>query len=244
MMELIQQGKIAELIITFLLDLFIAIIAYLLVPTIFCIAGYNANRSYSLKTIKKIVFINGACVWFIIQIIRFYIGETKLSISGVLLWSWVAYWMMKKFLLEKNAESENGNEIEFEIVNKNEKKRNFKILFIVAIISLALSLALNLYQFGINNQNNQKLKQALAQELEEKYKLEQELQQNRELEQELQQNRDKLEFFDEYVVFVEDDNTNLYHKYECHRFKAEEFWAYNIDKADNLGYEPCPYCCG
>ena len=113
---------------------------------------------------------------------------------------------MKKFLLEKDIElksdeSENDEKIEFEIVNTNEKKRSFKIPLIVVSILLVLSFTLNLYQLGINNQNDQKLEKTS----EEK----------RKLEQEVKQDREKLDFLDEYIVMVEDDNTDLYHKYEC-----------------------------
>ena len=225
MLELIQQGKIAELIISLIFDFILTVIAYLLVPAIFCIAGYNANRSYSLKTIKKIVFINGGCVWVILQIARFYLGETRASMSGVLLWSFVAYWMMKKILFKKDItpenndeaeddEAENDRKIEIEIVDKNKKKRSFKIPLIIVTILLVLSIAFNLYQLGLNNQSNK----------------------------ELEQNRNKLGFFDD-LVFVENDNTDWYHKYDCYRFKQRDFWAFNIDQSDDLGYEPCPNCC-
>lgn len=209
-----------DTIISLMLDLFITVIAYLFIPTIFCIVEHNKRHSYNLKTIKKITIINGACIWFVLQIIRFYSGETEVSISGVLLWSFVAYWMMKKILLEKDIElksdeTENDEKIEFEIVNKKEKNRSFKIPLIVVSILLVLSVALNLYQLGLNNQRDE----------------------------ERIENRDKLNFLDEYVVFIEDDSTNWYHKYECYRFKGRDFWAYNIDQAENLGYEPCPNCC-
>lgn len=54
--------------------------------------------------------------------------------------------------------------------------------------------------------------------------------------------REQIEFFDEFVVFVEDDGTDLYHKYECNRFIGNHFWAYNIDAAEDEGYHPCPLC--
>ena len=54
---------------------------------------------------------------------------------------------------------------------------------------------------------------------------------------------EEIAFYDEYVVFVEDNNTNLYHKYNCSRFGDEVFWAYNIDAAIDKGYDPCPICC-
>lgn len=215
-----------DTIISLILDLFITVIAYLFIPTIFCIVEHNKRHSYNLKTIKKITIINGACIWFVLQIIRFYSGETEVSISGVLLWSFVAYWMMKKILLEKDIElksdeAEKDEKIEFEIVDKNEKKRSFKIPLIIVSILLILSFALNLYQLGI--QSN--MEDSLTQSNNERIK-----------------NSEKLDFFDNYVALVVDDGTGWYHKYECRRFKGKDFWAYNIDQAENLGYEPCPYC--
>lgn len=215
-----------DTLISLMLELFITVIAYLFIPTIFCIVEHNKRHSYNLKTIKKITIINGACIWFVLQIIRFYSGETEVSISGVLLWSFVAYWMMKKFLLEKDIElksdeAENNEKIEFEIVDKNEKKRSFKTPLIVVSILLVLSFALNLYQLGI--QSN--MEDSITQSNNERIK-----------------NSEKLDFFDNYVALVVDDGTGWYHKYECRRFKGKDFWAYNIDQAENLGYEPCPYC--
>lgn len=53
----------------------------------------------------------------------------------------------------------------------------------------------------------------------------------------------EIDFYDEFVVFVEDDGTNLYHNYDCYKFKAESFWAFNIDAAKDEGYDPCSLCC-
>ena len=232
-----------DTIISLIPGLIMTAVVYLLVPAIFCIIGYNTHRSYSLKTIRKIVFINGGILWVIFYAMQYIIiGEAKPSVSAAVIWSFVAYWMMKKILLEKditpenNDKAENDQKIELEIVDKNEKTRSFKAPLIVVSILLVLSFALNLYQIGINNQskqNNQKLQQTLAQKSEE----------NLELQQELRQDSEKIDFLDEYIVMIEDDNTDLYHKYECYRFKGIDFWAYNIDQAENLGYEPCPNCC-
>ena len=53
---------------------------------------------------------------------------------------------------------------------------------------------------------------------------------------------EQIDFFDRFVVFVEDDGTNKYHKYECSKFKGDSFWAFNIDAAKDEGYTACPYC--
>ena len=225
MLELIQQGKIAELITIIALSTIITAIAYLFIPTIFCIVEHNKRHSYNLKTIKKITIINGACIWFIFQIIRYNAGETGTS-AAVVLWSGIAYWMMKKILLEKDIElksdeAENDEKAELEIVNKNEKKRSFKIPLIIVSILLCVSLLLNLYQLGMQLNMVDELTQS---------------------DKEIKENREKLDFFDNYVALVVDDGTGWYHKYECRRFKGQDFWAYDIDRAENLGYEPCPYC--
>ena len=59
---------------------------------------------------------------------------------------------------------------------------------------------------------------------------------------EKQELQEKADFMDTYIVFVEDDNTNLYHKYDCSRFKQEYFLAFNIDAAKDQGYSPCSLC--
>lgn len=54
--------------------------------------------------------------------------------------------------------------------------------------------------------------------------------------------KQKSDFVDKFVVFVEDDTSNLYHKYECDQFVGDYFWCYNIDAAKEQGYYPCPKC--
>ena len=67
---------------------------------------------------------------------------------------------------------------------------------------------------------------------------------------EIESKNEKIEFFDEYVVFVK-NNTNIYHRYDCDKFKNDyvfwlddgEFWAYNVDYAIYIGKKPCSSCC-
>lgn len=54
--------------------------------------------------------------------------------------------------------------------------------------------------------------------------------------------REMGNFFDEHVVFVEDDGTDLYHKYGCDRFAGDSFWAFNSEAAIDQGYQPCEVC--
>ena len=199
-----------ELIISLAISTFITAIAYLFVPVIFCVIGYKTNRSYSLSTIRKIVIINGACVWLIFQVIRINAGETGIS-GAIFLWSVVAYWLMKKFLLQERANKPHEENYYKDPINPfqhiDRKDKRYKATIVVISLLLALSCCLNIYQFGRNENSNE-----------------------------------KLEFYDECIVFVEDDGTDLYHIYECDRFKGDYFWAYNIEQAEYRGYKPCPIC--
>ena len=55
---------------------------------------------------------------------------------------------------------------------------------------------------------------------------------------------EKLRFVDSYVVFVEDDGTGHYHRYDCSRFLKKNFWAYSRKLAERQGYTPCAQCFG
>ena len=63
-----------------------------------------------------------------------------------------------------------------------------------------------------------------------------------ELEEEMLSYEELSDFIDRHVVFIEDDNSNLYHKFNCSNFKRKSFWAYNIDNAISRDYTPCPQC--
>ena len=54
----------------------------------------------------------------------------------------------------------------------------------------------------------------------------------------------KLRFMDSYVVFVEDDGTGNYHRYDCGKFSKKNFWAYSRKLAERQGYTPCAQCFG
>ncbi len=55
---------------------------------------------------------------------------------------------------------------------------------------------------------------------------------------------EKAKFLDEYVVFVEDNDTGYYHTYDCTAFSRTNFWAYSRKLAESQGYTPCPVCGG
>lgn len=55
---------------------------------------------------------------------------------------------------------------------------------------------------------------------------------------------EKAEFLDKYVVFVVNDDSRVYHTYDCDRFTKKDFWAYSRKLAESNGFGPCPACGG
>lgn len=87
------------------LNLFITVFAYLFVPTILCLL----RKELTLSQIKRIAIVNGICVWLIFMIVRVNIGVDGTSYA-VLLWGYVAYYLMKKFCLKKSDDIRPTNE--------------------------------------------------------------------------------------------------------------------------------------
>lgn len=98
-----------------------------------------------------------------------------------------------------------------------------KIINIITVVFLIISIGFNIVLFSkVNNQYT-----GLDKDDDFSY---------------WSQNHDKVEFIDEHIVFVEDDGTDFYHKYECYKFVGNYFWAYNIELAEYNGYRLCPLC--
>lgn len=120
---------------------------------------------------------------------------------------------------------------------------------VVLAILLTISIVGNTLLVSINY----RLKNELS-DLEQKYKaLQQEnISLNSEI-SEVQRKKDfyyefyvdnsaKLKFFDTSIVFIENDGTKYYHKYECSKFVGSDYWAHNSEYARYIGYYPCPDC--
>lgn len=82
-------------------SIFITAFAYLLVPIIFCIR----KKKRTDKQIKKIIVLNGICVWIIFAIININADVNRTS-GAIFLWSAVAYFLMKKYCLRTPIEEE------------------------------------------------------------------------------------------------------------------------------------------
>lgn len=54
--------------------------------------------------------------------------------------------------------------------------------------------------------------------------------------------REKLDFFDTHIVFLQDDDPNVFHSYDCEKFTRNGYRAYNKQQAIALEYTPCLHC--
>ena len=89
----------------------------------------------------------------------------------------------------------------------------------------------------------------LEEELEENIKtltedLENSEKELEELKTDAKEYKTKAEFMDKYVVFVENNNSRVYHTYSCEDFSRSNFWAYSRKLAENNGFSPCETCGG
>ena len=68
---------------------------------------------------------------------------------------------------------------------------------------------------------------------------------NESLTAQVEEMEDKVDFYDSYVVFVNQGvSDRYYHKYACSEFNKNSFVAYSPKLAESNGYSPCPICCG
>lgn len=190
-----------------LIDLILTAVGYLLVPFIFWMKANATNQKYTMDTIKKIVIINGICVWVLFRIITLEMNGEATSGVAAIVWSGIAYVLLKKYTLIEETVKVGGEEMNgAEPINlfsdADRKEKQLKTVVVVLAILLAVSFLLNISLY------------------------------------------EKVEFFDEYVVFVDDDGSTQYHKYDCTRFDGDYFFAFNEATARVRGYDPCPRCCG
>lgn len=126
------------------------------------------------------------------------------------------------------------------------KTTNSIFWFNILLVVLCVLIIVSLFIFISSNRNQTNAQSSMDVLKIENAELKKEIaslqQANNALNENLQYYEGIIAFFDEFVVFVEDDGTNWYHKYECNRFVASSFWAYNVDAAEDEGFSACPYC--
>lgn len=63
----------------------------------------------------------------------------------------------------------------------------------------------------------------------------------RDISKELNDMSRELSFWRRYAVIVKRTGEK-YHTYGCQYVEGREFWIYNIEAAEGMGYEPCSVC--
>lgn len=210
-------------------NLFVTVIAYLFIPTIFCML----RKELTLSRIKLIVGVNGFCVWLIFMIIRINAGIDGTSYA-VVLWSSVAYFLMKKFCLkseeeveapfsdaispmtEEDLENEQDDNMNQED-EENERKSGVKwIPLLCTVLLLVLSIICNIKQFV-------KIEELEKESKFVSYKI-----------------YTKAEFLDENIVFVIEGYGDYFYTYDemisVVGDRQFSYWAYNKELAIALGY--------
>lgn len=109
-----------EIFISILKGVIITAIAYLVVPVLFC----TSEKKRTEKQIKKIVTINGICVWLIFMIINISL-DIKGASGALFLWSGVAYCLMKKFCLDVPNTEEHSFDDEQKIYTSSQDAQSY-----------------------------------------------------------------------------------------------------------------------
>lgn len=221
----------------FLADLLATAIAYLLVPIIFCIR----EKPLTLPQIKKIVIINGICVWLICMIIRIEQGIDGTS-AVVFLWSYIAYLLMKKKCLKKEDDTEHikidietileeSDDKHPEVKQTPREKMKPKTVITVLTILLVLSILLNIIQYIDNNKPGYYMDidgnvTRLDYDLNDYY----------------WELSEKADFLDSHIVFVIDGYGKYYFTYDemMERTGGDIYYgiqAYNEEAAIAKGYK-------
>lgn len=191
------------------------------------------TENYTNEQIKKRCIINSIVVFTIIYIyglIRF--NNNKINPSPAILWFFINYFIFtrkkkpKKIKkVKKVDEYIDMDNLSTDFIDKKKpkikksKEKKYKKLFIVFIILFSISIIINLFQYLNYTFIN------------EEYEYEQ---RNNNILQE------KVDFFNDNIAFVIDENSNYYYNYDCLKSvmngKKYSFLAYNKKQAIYKGY--------
>lgn len=205
-----------ESLLTFGVNLIITAFAYLLVPTILCIC----RKELTLSRIRLIVIVNGICVWLIFMVIRINAGLDGTS-AAVVLWSGIAYFLMKKCCLEIRHNNEPVEETvteqdDWENTQEQQPRKKKTLVFVTIALSILLvvSAICNIVQYNYDETT---------------------------FNSNLGNYTEKAEFLDDHIVFVIEGYGNYYYTYDEMMRVTEgkgrfTFWAYNKELAIYEGY--------
>ena len=214
-----------------LLDLIITVFFYLLVPIIFCLH----RKPLTAAQIKKIVIINGVVVWLLCSII----SEEFDKWAPAVLWSGFAHWLLKRNCLidgeteEPSGADENNSPQEEQTIRSEtppKKAERFcsKCGGLIDANTKQCTKCGKQYFNGFDYKSIALIVLSVLLVISLIFNV--------------IQAKETKSFYEENAVCVSDINDD-YHKYGCWAFDDSEYWIFNTEYAEYLGYEPCPYCC-
>lgn len=245
-------------VFTLLLNIFITAIGYLSVPVLLCISG----KKYPLSKLKKIVIINGIVFWLIFSIISINAGNEGFGAS-VVLWSGVAYFILKKwclFIPEEDMEetTPDANEtpsatretaqpiqtyipIETQQQQQQKKSKTMYGTLVLSILLLGLFIC-TIAQCVINADLNKQIEE-LEKRPERIVSYPDDYYKTLEKAEFYDEVSEKVEFYDEAIVFVIEGYGDYYFTYDEMIEATEDedeysYWAYNKEQAISRGYTP------
>lgn len=115
-----METLLTDSLISLLVGIPITAIAYLVVPVLFC----TSKKKRTEKQIKRIVALNGICVWMIFAIINITSDVNRTS-GAIFLWSAVAYFLMKKYCLDVPNTEKHSFEDEQKIYKSSQDAQSY-----------------------------------------------------------------------------------------------------------------------
>jgi amino acid transporter len=218
-----------------IIDLFITIFVYLLVPMILVVF----EKRFKLSTLKKIIIINAITSFVFFLIVKSLLGYDEIpNMKATLLWSLVGYFILKKKCLYNDEDIINSNQSQ-EFTKQIRRNKNF-VPIILLSLTLICSIFLNIYQHiqidSIKDECNLLRKEV---DKEPDYLFPEDYEQ---LQNFKAKNFEKLNFYDANIVFVIDGYGDYYYTYDQMEQVTQDldeysYFAYNKESAIYHGYK-------
>ncbi len=203
------------------LDLIITILLFLIIPFIIF---YKREKYYTKKQRTIILILNSFFIEIIYIIIQCYLigNYTLISFAPA-----VTYYYINKLIWKKNRYSDK--------VKKSENKNIFNKIKLKSIIIFIMFICLIIYIIILNT-NIIKLNKEIKQ-LKDNYN---ELSEEKKYYENISEKmNNKLNFYDEHIVFEISDIAGKYMSYNCMKYIVQDrsysYRAYNIEQAKGKG---------
>ena len=132
--------------------------------------------------------------------------------------------------------------------NSFKNKSGFSIILVLLVVSLAANIYLGSKVAGSASeydkvvQENEELKAQAENRVKKLNETVQELRnENADINKKLSSVEVQLDFYKDNAVFVTRTG-DCYHRLMCPSISGKEYWIYNIENAEVMGFRPCEIC--